>query len=95
MFFEFCLGLRTADFLFSIRHIAFNTVHRDILSLGSYPPTLLPSLSVSDENKKIYKIDVRPILGRTFGIFTFGRMPLCSNVIGRKIRIGTKPSTSG
>ena len=34
MFFEFCLGLRTADFLFSIRHIAFNTVHRDILSLG-------------------------------------------------------------
>ncbi len=34
MFFEFCLGLRTADFLFSICHIAFNTVHRDILSLG-------------------------------------------------------------
>jgi len=34
MFFEFCLGLRTADFLFSIRHIASNTVHRDILSLG-------------------------------------------------------------
>jgi hypothetical protein len=26
--------LRTADFLFSIRHIASNTVHRDILSLG-------------------------------------------------------------
>ena len=34
MFFEFSLGLRTADFLFSIRHIASNTVHRDILSLG-------------------------------------------------------------
>ena len=34
MFFEFSLGLRTADFLFSIRRIASNTVHRDILSLG-------------------------------------------------------------
>ncbi len=34
MFFEFSLGLRTADFLFSICHIASNTVHRDILSLG-------------------------------------------------------------
>ncbi len=34
MFLEFCLGLRTADFLFSICHIASNTMHRDILSLG-------------------------------------------------------------
>ena len=34
MFFEFCLGLRTADFLFSIGRVASNTVHRDILSLG-------------------------------------------------------------
>jgi hypothetical protein len=34
MFFVFCLGLRTADFLFSICQVASNTVHRDILSLG-------------------------------------------------------------
>ena len=34
IFFEFSLGLRTADFLFSICHISSNTMHRDILSLG-------------------------------------------------------------
>ncbi len=35
--FEYCLfylGLRTADFVFSICQVALITVHRDILSLG-------------------------------------------------------------
>ena len=30
----FCLGLRTADFMFSICQVALITVQRDILSLG-------------------------------------------------------------
>jgi hypothetical protein len=48
MFFEFSLGLRTADFLFSIRHIASNTVHRDILSLGLLRSLWVKHIKVGD-----------------------------------------------
>ncbi len=51
MFFEFCLGLRTAVFLFSIRRIASNTVHRDILSLG-----LLQSLWLEQVLRKEWQV---------------------------------------
>ncbi len=50
MIFEFCLGLRTADFLFSIHHIASNTVHRDILFRFTTISMPLPQFGVTQKS---------------------------------------------
>jgi hypothetical protein len=72
MFFEFSLGLRTADFLFSIRHIASNTVHRDILSLGLLRSLWFKSFNDNGREERVKKA----FLVKLFNGVLFAEFPL-------------------